>query len=350
MRLRAHLSHGMRRLHGAGSRLQYGAIGFVFLVCLAVIAVEAANLWQQRNKEMSDAWQEAANLARSLAQHAEDTVRTADVSIIGLVHRLQLDGTSPEKLDQLSRITAARLTAVPALPDVMIIDASGRCVRRRIPFRRRIASRLRGEHRVSPYPSRRRPASRQTAARRGDRGLDHPSVAPLRPRRRQFRRHRDRRHQRQLPRSVLPHLQDRRARRHPACQVDGTVLVRHPLFEASIGRNFSSSPLFRDYLPKQRAGSVEIKSPTDGVIRLNSYRATSEYPLVVGVALAKDEVLAAWRDRHALSPDADRRAGAADRRARRLAGHCRSGGCSGWRTPIANPPPHSGCWPRIPAT
>jgi PAS domain S-box-containing protein len=78
--------------------------------------------------------------------------------------------------------------------------------------------------------------------------------------------------------------------------VDGTVLVRHPLFEASIGRNLSSSPLFRDYLPKERAGSVEIKSPTDGVIRLNSYNATSEYQLVVGVALAKDEVLALWRE------------------------------------------------------
>src|SRR6185369_16044137 len=29
--------------------------------------------------------------------------------------------------------------------------------------------------------------------------------------------------------------------------------------------------------------------------RLNSYRATTEYPLVVGVAVAKDEALADWR-------------------------------------------------------
>jgi len=74
------------------------------------------------------AWFRAANLARSLSQHAEDTLRTADVSIIGLVHRLQLDGTSPEKLDQLSRITAARVTAVPVLSDLIMIDGSGRCV------------------------------------------------------------------------------------------------------------------------------------------------------------------------------------------------------------------------------
>jgi hypothetical protein len=100
MQLRVHLSLGMRRFRTAGSLLQYGAIGFVFVVCLAFVAIEAANLWQQRNKEMGDAWQESANLARSLAQHAEDTLRTADISIIGLVQRLQLDGTSPETLER----------------------------------------------------------------------------------------------------------------------------------------------------------------------------------------------------------------------------------------------------------
>src|SRR5690349_17482019 len=127
MRLPAFLSRGVQRFRGAESRLQYGAIGFVFVVCLAVVAIEAANLWQQRNREMAEAWQDAANLARSLSQHAEDTVRTADVSIIGIVHRLQLDGTSPEKLAQLSRILAARLPAVPALSDLVIIEASGQC-------------------------------------------------------------------------------------------------------------------------------------------------------------------------------------------------------------------------------
>ena len=96
MQLRVHLvarDAPVSRCRDRGCSI--GAIAFVFLVCLAVVAVEAANLWQQRNREMADAWQEAANLARSLAQHAEDTVRTADVSIIGLAQRLQLDGTSP---------------------------------------------------------------------------------------------------------------------------------------------------------------------------------------------------------------------------------------------------------------
>lgn len=127
MRLTPDLSRWMRRFRDAESRLQYGAIGFVFLVCLVVIAVEAANLWDRRAEQMNDAWQDAANLARSLAQHAEDTVRTADVSIIGIAHRLQMDGTAPEKLDQLMRIMAARLSMSPMLADQVIIEASGRC-------------------------------------------------------------------------------------------------------------------------------------------------------------------------------------------------------------------------------
>jgi diguanylate cyclase (GGDEF)-like protein/PAS domain S-box-containing protein len=286
----------MRRLHGAGSRLQYGAIGFVFLVCLAVIGVEAANLWLQRDKEMSDAWQEAANLARSLAQHAEDTVRTADVSIIGLVHRLQLDGTSPDKLEQLSRITAARLTAVPALQVTVIIDASGQCI-------------------SAPHP---RPDSDCLTAfaasiefHRTHHDGDPHLGKPLRdaatgiwtlPLSRRFDRD-DGSFGGVVIAGISANYLEAFYRTFKIgehggillANVDGTVLVRHPLFEASIGRDLSSSPLFRDYLPKEPVGSVEVKSPTDGVIRLNSYKTTGEYPLVLGVALAKDEVLDAWR-------------------------------------------------------
>jgi diguanylate cyclase (GGDEF)-like protein/PAS domain S-box-containing protein len=296
MQLAANLSRGLRRFRGAGSRLQYGAIGFVFLVCLAVVAIEAANLWQQRNREMAEAWQDAANLARSLSQHAEDTLRTADVSIIGIVHRLQLDGTSPEKLDQLSRITAARLTAAPSLSDLVVIEASGRCI-------------------GAPQP----PSGAECLAVFGPtiefHRMDRNGEAHLgRPRRdaasgrwsiplsRRFDREDGSFGGVVLAGISANHLEafyrTFKIGEHGGillANIDGTVLVRYPLFEASVGRNLANAPLFHDYLPKQRAGSVEIKSPTDGVIRLNSYKATDEYPLVVGVALAKDEVLAPWR-------------------------------------------------------
>jgi diguanylate cyclase (GGDEF)-like protein/PAS domain S-box-containing protein len=296
MRLRAHLSRGMHRLHGAGSRLQYGAIAFVFLVCLAVIAVEAVNLWQQRNREMADAWLDAANLARSLSQHAEDTVRTADVSIVGLAQRLQMDGASPEKLEQLTRIMAARLSMSPALANQVIIEASGGCTAapHSLPASDCVASFAENLefHRThtGDEPHLGRPVR------------DRTSGVWTIPLSRRFN-HSDGSFGGIVITGISANYLEAFYRTFKigerggilAANVDGTVLVRYPLFEASIGRNLGNSPLFRDYLPRERTGSIEIKSPTDGVIRLNSYKASSEYPLVVAVALAKDEVLGTWR-------------------------------------------------------
>jgi diguanylate cyclase (GGDEF)-like protein/PAS domain S-box-containing protein len=76
---------------------------------------------------------------------------------------------------------------------------------------------------------------------------------------------------------------------------DGTLLVRRPFVEANIGRNLSNGGLFRDYLPKNPIGVGEIKSSTDGIVRLNAYRRMEAYPLVMSVAEATDDLLAPWR-------------------------------------------------------
>jgi diguanylate cyclase (GGDEF)-like protein/PAS domain S-box-containing protein len=286
----------LRRLRGAESGLQYAAITFVFLVCLAVIAVEAANLWQQRGKEMADSWKAAANLARSLAQHAEDTVRTADVSIIGLAQRLQLDGTSPDTLDKLSKITAVRLAAVPALANVVIVQADGACTAAPLP--------LPSTYCLSAFKASLEfhRTHNDDAPHLGKPVRDPDSGTWTMPLSRRFD------YNGGFAGIVIAGINATYLEGFYRtfkigeqggillANVDGTVLVRHPLFEANIGRNLANTPLFRDHLPKERAGSVEIKSPTDGVVRLNSYTVTNEYPLVVGVGLAKDEVLGPWRE------------------------------------------------------
>ncbi len=76
---------------------------------------------------------------------------------------------------------------------------------------------------------------------------------------------------------------------------DAILLARHPFVEGNIGRDLRESDLFRKYLPISSHGNAEIKTFTDGVVRLNSYRRVSEYPLVVSVAFSKDDVLAPWR-------------------------------------------------------
>jgi diguanylate cyclase (GGDEF)-like protein/PAS domain S-box-containing protein len=295
MWLTADLSRWMRRFRGAESRLQYGAIGFVFLACLSVIAVEAANLRDRRAEQMNDAWQDAANLARSLAQHAEDTVRTADASIIGIARRLQMDGTAPEKLDQLIRIMAARLSMSPVLANQVIIEASGRCTA--VPHSLSASDCLASFeenlefHRVHTVdePHLGRPVR------------DVASGAWSIPLSRRFN-HDDGSFAGIVIAGIsADHLgafyESLKIGQRGAillAKTDGTVLVRRPFVEANLGRSLRDTPLFRDRVPHHRAGSAEIKSMPDGVLRLSSYRVTDAYALVVGVGLAKDEVLAPW--------------------------------------------------------
>lgn len=76
---------------------------------------------------------------------------------------------------------------------------------------------------------------------------------------------------------------------------DGSMLVRYPFREQDMGRNFSKSPIFADYLIEQSAGTASFTSSLDGVERLYAFRKSDKLPLVTTVALGKQEALAAWR-------------------------------------------------------
>ena len=52
--------------------------------------------------------------------------------------------------------------------------------------------------------------------------------------------------------------------------------------------------LYRAYRTMGPVVTAEIKSSQDGITRLNSFRRLSNYPLFVGAALSKDEILAEW--------------------------------------------------------
>ena len=60
---------------------------FVVVVCLAIVSLEAWRDWSERRDELARAESMMTNLARSLAQHAEDTFELADAVLIDLVDR-----------------------------------------------------------------------------------------------------------------------------------------------------------------------------------------------------------------------------------------------------------------------
>jgi PAS domain S-box-containing protein len=77
---------------------------------------------------------------------------------------------------------------------------------------------------------------------------------------------------------------------------DGVLMARSPVDEASIGKNFSDTPLFNQWLARRPAGSYQRISAIDGVLREFSYRSLSSQPdLVVVVGQSHDNMLAPWR-------------------------------------------------------
>src|SRR5580658_8572054 len=118
----------LRQWVGRGLRLQLGAIPFVLLVCTILIALDGYHIWGLRAQDLDAARKETANLAQSLGQQAEDTMRTADLTLIGSVQRLEIDGTGPDTLEKLRQIIMARLDAFPALASFVVADANGKCL------------------------------------------------------------------------------------------------------------------------------------------------------------------------------------------------------------------------------
>ena len=60
-----------------------GMLAFVAVACLALVGMGGYRLWDARQAKLDEARRETVNLARSLAQHAEDAVQAADTVLLG---------------------------------------------------------------------------------------------------------------------------------------------------------------------------------------------------------------------------------------------------------------------------
>lgn len=76
---------------------------------------------------------------------------------------------------------------------------------------------------------------------------------------------------------------------------DGVILSRAPYREGMVGRSAASADVFTQFLPHASRGvALSTSSATDGVSRLVAYAALEDFPLVVVVGSAEDDILARW--------------------------------------------------------
>ena len=76
---------------------------------------------------------------------------------------------------------------------------------------------------------------------------------------------------------------------------DGRLVVRANDGARHMNLDLRATDLYAEQLPRADRGVFDSRSPLDHEHRLIGYRALAEYPLVVSIGIARDELLAGWR-------------------------------------------------------
>src|SRR5579864_2447682 len=267
---------------------------FIAFVALVLIGMQTAYVVTQHSRALDAGAVTTTNLALSIAQHAEDSIRTADAVLVGLVERAEVDGTGPAQRDRLHRLFVQQVATLPELRGLSYIDENGDLTIDNLPpitlnlsdreyFEFHRSHTDRGPHLGRPIL---RPALGVWVVP-VTRRVEHPdgSFAGV-----------------MLATIDMGYFQ----RFYESFDIgsngaiflastDGVILARRPFDAKNIGRSVSDSAIFRDYLPKASSGSFDSASAIDGIERITSYRAADAYPIMVGVSFEKAAILANWR-------------------------------------------------------
>jgi PAS domain S-box-containing protein len=269
------------------------AIIFVALACLAMLGLQGWSEWRAFTFQVRQTEVSLANLANSLSQHADSTIMTADAVLVGLVERLETDGTPPAARARLDRLLKARITGIPGLTDIIVLDEDGRWLATSMPdkggnfsdrdyFRHHRDDRDRGPFIGPPIQSRMTGRWIVTVSRRFQ-SADGSFAGIV------------------LAVVLASHFVDHYATFDLGSNssialltTGGILLARYPSDEPLIGQSLFSSKVFGE-LQERPGGSYETDSVVDGIRILSGFRRSDRYPLVVVASSSKSQALAAWR-------------------------------------------------------
>lgn len=280
--------------HRAGwSRLPLRAAAFVVLTCATILGVSGWREWAARDAVLKGAETEMANVARSLTQHAEDSLDLLDSGVIGVVTRLEMDGTEPATIAKLKNLLEARKKAMERVHSLAIIDDRGNW----LTSPGTITSTLSDDgffrhHQLSPKrePHIGRPVKSLldgdwvvTLSRRFNKPDGSFGGVVLAA----------------IGSKYLSHFYEQfEIGRNSAVALmhgEGLIIARNPSNEKFVGRSVADAPLFRDASLQRPSGAYHFKSPLDGAARVSFFKRSGRYPLVLLATVDKDELLAPWR-------------------------------------------------------
>jgi hypothetical protein len=275
--------------------ITYRTVAFVAVVCIGLLAIDGWNSWQSRTEQLKQMNVAASNLARAMAQQADDTLKAADSALVGIVERVEHDGTGPAAVERLRKVLAAQVDEFPQLDGLHIYDEHGNWVAnsRRIPPQNlNNASREyfifhrthedRGPHVGIPVKARTSGELLVPVSRRinhADGSFAGVALATI---------------DIDFFMKFYDSLDIGEAGAVGLVLDNGTMMTRRPYSADMVGRDMRETGLFRAYVEQGAVGTTFIRSAQDGTVRLNSFRRLENYPLFVSAALSKDEILANW--------------------------------------------------------
>jgi diguanylate cyclase (GGDEF)-like protein len=270
---------------------------FVLAVCAAIIGLQVFHTLDERAAALEAGKRDTTNLVKSITQHAELTVRAADAVLTSLVEHLEHDDFKGDAgRAKLISLFQREVEQISQFQGFAIVDDRGTLIASshrhwttfdnsdREYYRYHLTHTDGELHISAPVRGRNSgqwniPVSRRFNRPDGSFG----GVVLARIRTDYFQEFYD-----QLDIGSQGAIL--------LASADGRLLVRRPFADENVGRDLSQAGIFRQ-LQKSKAGSTEIKSATDGVVRWNSYQESEQYPLVFAVAESTDEILAPWRER-----------------------------------------------------
>lgn len=285
-----------RRIEAAPlAAMDMRAIAFVVLVCMCFVGMDAWRTWNAWRAQVAQMHVASSNLARAVAQQADDTIKEADTALVGLVERVEVDGDDPEALARLRRLMMVRVAELPQLNGLFVYDEKGRWLATSVaspPENLNNSDREyfiwhrmhpdQGPHVGLPIHSRSTgrwvvPVSRRINHRDGSFAGVALATIDL-----------------GFFESFYNGLDIGRNGAIALVLDNGVMLLRRPFADRFVGRNISQINLFRMYTAHGPAGTFSARSSQDGVLRIDTFEHLRHYPVFAAAALSTNEFLSGW--------------------------------------------------------
>lgn len=269
---------------------------FIVIVCVLLVGAEIWRSLAARNVQLQEMTAATSNLARAMAQQANDTIKAADTTLVGIVERVEYEGTNPASLERLHHLLVARVGELQQLNGLFVYDRNGKWIVDSQPtllqsfnnsdreyFIYHRAHPDRGPHIGAPLHSRSTgkwiiPVSRRINDANGNFAGVALATIDI-----------------DFFSQFYNSLDIGQAGAVALVFGNGIMVVRRPFEDRFVGKNITDTGLFRAHVAQGKSGTFFTTSSQDGVVRLNSFRNLQSYPLFVAAAFSRNEILAGWR-------------------------------------------------------